>query len=75
MGSSKACLLAILLLLQLIYEVDGIVMFEVHHRYGGRGKEEATLKALRAHDLRAHGRMLADIDFQAAGDVIPNGDA
>ncbi|KAL0317575.1 UNVERIFIED_CONTAM: Aspartic proteinase-like protein 2 [Sesamum angustifolium] len=71
MDSRKSCLLAVLLLLQLICDVDGNVMFEVHHKYGGRAKGKATLEALKAHDSRRHGRMLAAIDFQLGGDGSP----
>ncbi|KAL0302895.1 UNVERIFIED_CONTAM: Aspartic proteinase-like protein 2 [Sesamum radiatum] len=55
----------------LICDVDGNVMFQVHHKYGGRGKGKATLEALRAHDSRRRGRMLAAIDFQLGGDGSP----
>ncbi|KAK6136384.1 hypothetical protein DH2020_029874 [Rehmannia glutinosa] len=71
---SGRCLLWVLLLLlliQLICAVNGNVVFEVHHKYGGRSKGKAVLGALRAHDSRRHGRMLAAIDFQLGGDGSP----
>ncbi|KAK6156461.1 hypothetical protein DH2020_010709 [Rehmannia glutinosa] len=71
---SGRCLLWVLLLLlliQLICAVNGNVVFEVHHKYGGRSKGKALLGALRAHDSRRHGRMLAAIDFQLGGDGSP----
>ncbi|KAK6136356.1 hypothetical protein DH2020_029927 [Rehmannia glutinosa] len=74
MDSGMRCLLWVLLLLlliQLICAVNGNVVFEVHHKYGGRSKGKALLGALRAHDSRRHGRMLAAIDFQLGGDGSP----
>lgn len=75
MDSGKRCLLWVFLLLLLLVHQKGVVMgnlvFEVHHKYGGRGKGKASLGALRAHDSRRHGRMLAAIDFQLGGDGSP----
>ncbi|XP_073298521.1 aspartic proteinase 39-like, partial [Primulina huaijiensis] len=59
-----------LFLVDLVCVVKGNVVFEVHHKYGGR-REKAALSSLRAHDSRRHGRMLASIDFQLGGDGSP----
>ncbi|XP_073122600.1 aspartic proteinase 36-like isoform X2 [Henckelia pumila] len=59
-----------LFLVDLMCSVKGNVVFEVHHKYGGRG-EKAALSNLRAHDSRRHGRMLGSIDFQLGGDGSP----
>ncbi|KAH6757854.1 Eukaryotic aspartyl protease family protein [Perilla frutescens var. hirtella] len=72
MDSGKRCLLlfsVLLILAHLMCVVMGNLVFEVHHKYGGRGK--AALGVLRAHDSRRHGRMLAAIDFQLGGDGSP----
>ncbi|KAI3459130.1 hypothetical protein Pfo_015793 [Paulownia fortunei] len=72
MDSGRRCLVLLLLfLVQLMCVVTGNVVFEVHHKYGGRGKGKAALGALRSHDWRRHGRMLAAIDFQLGGDGSP----
>lgn len=61
----------LLILAQLMCVVMGNLVFEVHHKYGGRREGAAALGALRAHDSRRHGRMLAAIDFQLGGDGSP----
>ncbi|KAK4480189.1 hypothetical protein RD792_013251 [Penstemon davidsonii] len=64
-------ILVLLLLIEVLMclVVNGNVVFEVQHKYGGRrGK---GLKELRAHDSRRHGRMLADVDFELGGDGSP----
>ncbi|PIN01837.1 Aspartyl protease [Handroanthus impetiginosus] len=74
MDSGRRCLLWVLLLsflVQLMFVVKGNVVFQVHHKYGGRCKGKAALGALRAHDSRRHGRMLSAIDFQLGGDGSP----
>lgn len=50
-------------------------VFEVDHKYGGRGGErEAVLGAMRAHDLQRHGRNLAAVDFHLGGRLpLPTG--
>lgn len=63
--------LLFLFLVQLMSVVKGNVVFEVHHKYGGRGKGKAGLGALREHDSRRHRRMLAAIDFPLGGDGSP----
>ncbi|KAL7148461.1 hypothetical protein ABFS83_06G179800 [Erythranthe nasuta] len=65
----------LLLLADLICLVSGNVVFEVHHKYGGRGKGDAILREMRAHDSRRHGRMLGAIDFQLGGDGSPTNTA
>ncbi|XP_057801632.1 aspartic proteinase 36-like isoform X1 [Salvia miltiorrhiza] len=74
MDSGKRCLLlfsVLLILAEVMCVVMGNLVFEVHHKYGGRGEGMAALGALRAHDSRRHGRMLAAIDFQLGGDGSP----
>ncbi|KAG8380320.1 hypothetical protein BUALT_Bualt06G0003400 [Buddleja alternifolia] len=74
MDSGKRCLISIFVLffsVELMWVVKGNVVFEVHHKYGGRGKGKAGLGELRAHDSRRHGRMLSAIDFQLGGDGSP----
>ncbi|KAL3630920.1 hypothetical protein CASFOL_023904 [Castilleja foliolosa] len=79
MDSLKRCLLFLLLLvfsIQLIRAVNGNVVFEVHHKYGGRSKDKAAaLGSLRAQDSRRHGRMLAAVDLSLGGDGSPTGAA
>ncbi|XP_051139999.1 aspartic proteinase 36-like [Andrographis paniculata] len=74
MGSGRRCLLRVLLsffMVHLMCVVKSHVVFEVHNKYGGRGRERASLRSLRAHDSRRHGRMLAAIDLQLGGDGSP----
>lgn len=74
MDSWKRCLLlypVLLILAELMSVVTGNLVFEVHHKYGGRGEGMTALGALRAHDSQRHGRMLAAIDFQLGGDGSP----
>lgn len=71
MDSGKRCLLWFWALLILAEVVAGNLVFQVHHKYGGRGEGAAALGALRAHDSRRHGRMLSAIDFQLGGDGSP----
>ncbi|GFQ00388.1 aspartic proteinase-like protein 2 [Phtheirospermum japonicum] len=79
MDSLKRCVLFVLLLvfsIQLMRAVNGNVVFEVHHKYGGRSKDKtAALGSLWAHDSRRHGRMLAAIDLSLGGDGSPTGAA
>ncbi|KAK4487925.1 hypothetical protein RD792_003663 [Penstemon davidsonii] len=66
----------LLLLMLLFYAVSGNVVFQVHHKYGGRAQgQSSVLRELRAHDSRRHGRMLAAIDFQLGGDGSPTNSA
>ncbi|XP_057788841.1 aspartic proteinase 36-like [Salvia miltiorrhiza] len=51
--------------------VKGNVVFEVHHKFGGRHKGEAPIGMLKAHDSKRHGRVLAGLDFQLGGDGSP----
>ena len=50
--------------------VSGNAIFEVEHKFKG-GKR--TLKELRDHDLRRHGRLLASIELPLGGDSSPTG--
>lgn len=50
--------------------VSGNAIFEVEHKFKG-GKR--TLKELRDHDLRRHGRLLATIELPLGGDSSPTG--
>lgn len=62
--------LIFLLILVLAVAVKGEnVVFNVKHKYGGRGG--SILKELRAHDSRRHGRMLAAVDFELGGNGQP----
>ncbi|KZV47661.1 aspartic protein-like protein 2-like [Dorcoceras hygrometricum] len=63
-------LLMMLLLVDVMCMVNGNVVFEVHHKYGGRGVMEGALSALREHDSQRHGRMLASIDFHLYGKTL-----
>ncbi|KAL3653933.1 hypothetical protein CASFOL_003614 [Castilleja foliolosa] len=77
MESLKRCLLFVLILvfsIQLMRAVNGNVVFDVKHKYGGNDKA-AALGSLRAHDSRRHGRMLAAVDLTLGGDGSPNGAA
>ncbi|KAF3614776.1 putative eukaryotic translation initiation factor 5B-like [Capsicum annuum] len=65
----KGCF--ILLSVLLVHVVGGNVVFNVEHKFGGRGR--AVLKELKAHDVRRHGRMLAPADFQLGGNGNPTG--
>lgn len=78
MGSGKRGLLCfwvlvLLFLVHLMSVVKGNLVFQVHHKYGGRGK--APLGALRAHDSKRHRRMLAAIDLHLGGDGSPTSSA
>ncbi|MCD9640719.1 hypothetical protein HAX54_026195 [Datura stramonium] len=66
----------LILLLVLLGHVKGEnVVFNVEHKFGGRGG--TGLKELKAHDVRRHGRMLAAsaADFQLGGNGSPTGAA
>ncbi|KAL3650114.1 hypothetical protein CASFOL_006517 [Castilleja foliolosa] len=67
--------LLFMLSVELICAVRGNVVFEAHHRYGGRGRGKALLSELRAHDSRRHGRMLSAVDFMLGGDGSPTSTA
>lgn len=67
--------LLLLILAQLLCAVMGQLVFQVHHKYGGRGEGEAELGAMRAHDLRRRGRILAAIDFQLGGHGLPTNES
>lgn len=71
MDSGKSRLLFLMILAELMCVAMGNLVFQVHHKYGGRGQGKAALGALRAHDSRRHGRMLSAIDFQLGGDGSP----
>ncbi|XP_019104419.1 aspartic proteinase 36 isoform X2 [Beta vulgaris subsp. vulgaris] len=49
--------------------VSGNAFFKVEHKYKGTKR---TLKELRAHDVRRHGRMLAAIDLPMGGNGKPS---
>ncbi|KNA09451.1 hypothetical protein SOVF_153530 [Spinacia oleracea] len=48
--------------------VSGNAVFKVEHKFKGRDR---TLKELRAHDARRHGRMLDTVDFALGGSGVP----
>lgn len=47
----------------------GNVFFKVEHKFKG---QKRTLKELRAHDARRHGRMLGSIDLPLGGNALPS---
>ncbi|XP_022743763.1 aspartic proteinase-like protein 2 [Durio zibethinus] len=51
--------------------VGNVVTFDVKHKFAGKGK---NLSALRAHDIRRHGRLLStvDIDLPLGGNGQPS---
>lgn len=64
----------LVLLFVLLGHVKGEnVVFNVEHKFGGRGG--LGLKDLKAHDVRRHGRMLSATDFQLGGSGSPTGAA
>ncbi|XP_015069268.1 aspartic proteinase-like protein 2 [Solanum pennellii] len=64
----------ILLLVLLGHHVKGEnVVFNVKHKFGGRGG--VSLKELKAHDVHRHGRMLGAADFQLGGNGSPTSSA
>nr|XP_016515427.1 PREDICTED: aspartic proteinase-like protein 2 [Nicotiana tabacum] len=67
----KGCLILLLVLVLVVNIVkgDNNVVFNVKHKYGGRGG--SVLNELKAHDSRRHGRMLAAVDFQLGGNGQP----
>ncbi|KAL0382567.1 UNVERIFIED_CONTAM: Aspartic proteinase-like protein 2 [Sesamum calycinum] len=60
------------LLVELVFVVQGNVVFEVRHKYGG---PKAQLRQLRDHDSLRHGRMLGTVDFMLGGDSSPTSTA
>ncbi|KAF3615485.1 hypothetical protein FXO38_35087 [Capsicum annuum] len=63
----------ILLLVLSVHVVGGNLVFNVEHKFGGRGR--AVLKELKAHGDHRHGRMLAAADFKLGGYGSPKGSA
>ncbi|XP_055828615.1 aspartic proteinase 36-like [Solanum dulcamara] len=63
----------VLLFVLLGHARGGNVVFNVEHKFGGRGG--LGLKDLKAHDVRRHGRMLSATDFQLGGSGSPTGAA
>lgn len=61
----------IVLLVLLGYVKGENVVFNVEHKFGGRGG--LGLKDLKAHDVLRHGRMLGAADFQLGGNGSPTG--
>ncbi|KAJ8421889.1 hypothetical protein Cgig2_009608 [Carnegiea gigantea] len=47
----------------------GNAFFKVEHKFKG---QKRTLKELRAHDARRHGRMLGSIDLPLGGNALPS---
>lgn len=75
MAMGTRCLFFLFIMVRLMCVVKGNVVFEVHHKYGGRSRGKAALGALREHDSRRRGRLLGAIDFQLGGDGSPTGAA
>lgn len=61
---------AVAVLLVLGIGVEGNLVFWVRHKFGGR---DGTLAALRAHDVRRHGRFLSAVDLPLGGNGHPSG--
>ncbi|KAH0685827.1 hypothetical protein KY285_016385 [Solanum tuberosum] len=59
----------VLLLVLLGHAKGENVVFNVKHKFGGRGG--LCLKDLKAHDVHRHGRMLGAADFQLGGNGSP----
>ncbi|KAK9997953.1 hypothetical protein SO802_017556 [Lithocarpus litseifolius] len=53
----------------LLVNVSGNIVFPVQHKFKGR---ERNLSALKAHDVRRHGRFLFDIDLELGGNGQPS---
>ncbi|KAK6911129.1 Xylanase inhibitor, N-terminal [Dillenia turbinata] len=66
----------ILVILVLNYTMMGLVAgsiaFQVKHKYGGRQKSLSRLSALKAHDVRRHGRMLSALELPLGGNGAPS---
>ncbi|KAG9159183.1 hypothetical protein Leryth_018162 [Lithospermum erythrorhizon] len=62
-------LLGLLICITLLTEaiVEGNVVFNVQHKFGGLRR--ATLGDLKAHDMLRHGRSLASVDMPVGGDA------
>ncbi|KAL6527065.1 hypothetical protein OROGR_016155 [Orobanche gracilis] len=74
-GRSLLGVYLFLFVVELVCVVEGNIVFEAHHKYGGRGRGKALLRELRAHDSRRHGRMLSAVDFMLGGDGSPTSTA
>ncbi|GAV74363.1 Asp domain-containing protein [Cephalotus follicularis] len=65
----RRILLLLLLAVVVMGGVEGNVVFKVQHKFAGR---ERTLSALKAHDVRRHGRILSAVDLQLGGNGHPS---
>lgn len=64
----------ILLFFTLVLNVSGNLLFSVNHKFKGRD-EQVSLSALKEHDARRHGRLLAAdaaVDLQLGGNGHPS---
>ncbi|KAH9670733.1 hypothetical protein KPL70_017091 [Citrus sinensis] len=52
--------------------VMGNFVFEVENKFKAGGERERTLSALKQHDTRRHGRMMASIDLELGGNGHPS---
>ncbi|KAH9734374.1 hypothetical protein KPL71_017351 [Citrus sinensis] len=52
--------------------VMGNFVFEVENKFKAGGERERTLSALKQHDARRHGRMMASIDLELGGNGHPS---
>lgn len=52
--------------------VLGNFVFEVENKFKAGGERERTLSALKQHDARRHGRMMASIDLELGGNGHPS---
>lgn len=73
METKRFSFLFVMMILQMgfhSFDVVGNLVLHVEHKFRGRHR---TLKEMRAHDIRRHGRFLATVDMQLGGDGHPAG--
>ncbi|XP_048324804.2 aspartic proteinase 36 [Ziziphus jujuba] len=65
---TRLALLGGILVLALFSTVSGNFVFPVQHKFKGR---ERSLRTLKDHDMRRHGRILSSVDLQLGGNSMP----
>lgn len=65
---ASSLLVIAILVLDISRVAHGNLSFQVHHKFGGRGK---SLSELKAHDHKRHGRLLSVIDLNLGGNGLP----
>lgn len=65
----RLALLGGALVLTLFSAVSANYVFPVEHKFKGKPR---SLSALRAHDVRRHGRFLSVVDLQLGGSGLPS---